>query len=261
MSTSYASAMKAEAERLARAQQRNVDRARTLDNDVEDAKEDAWASVFAASSSAGAESAEDARRRKLARKAEKRKEKAAAAEANAGNLTVYVTGIPKEVAWTAVQNLFARAGEVRRVKLYRDARGEPKGDGLVTFAAESGLRAALARDDWALFGEPLGVTTATFDGSRGVPATDWARVVILTSVFDVEAVGASGDARGFLARTEELVWIECLRFGAVERVQAFPADPECAVAVRFAAAAAAAACVSAMEGREGQSASNRTLRA
>ena len=67
---------------------------------------------------AGAESAEEQRRRKLQRKTERRKEKAAAAEANVANFTAYVTGIPNEVVWTAVQTLFSKAGEVRRVKLY-----------------------------------------------------------------------------------------------------------------------------------------------
>ena len=74
--------------------------------------------VYASTSAAGAESAEEQRRRKLQRKTERRKEKAAAAEANVANFTAYVTGIPKEVVWTAVQTLFSKAGEVRRVKLY-----------------------------------------------------------------------------------------------------------------------------------------------
>ena len=76
-----------------------------------------------------------------------------------GNFTAYVTGIPKEVVWTAVQTLFSKAGEVRRVKLYKDAAGEPKGDGLVTFATDAGLQAALSRD-WALFGDTLTVSAA-----------------------------------------------------------------------------------------------------
>ena len=66
--------------------------------------------VYASTSAAGAESAEEQRRRKLQRKTERRKEKAAAAEANVANFTAYVTGIPKEVVWTAVQTLFSKAG-------------------------------------------------------------------------------------------------------------------------------------------------------
>lgn len=222
----YHAAMKAEADRLAKAQKRNLESvaSRGADSDDEaNAKEAAWQSVFASSSASVAESADEARRRKLQRKSDKRKEKAAAAEANSGNLTAYVTGIPKEVAWTAVQNLFAKAGEVRRVKLYKDARGEPKGDGLVTFATEEGLREALSRSDWALFGDALSLTAAQFDKSSGVPKEDWARVVVLTSIFAVEDIGASADQKAFLSDLEESVWLECLRFGEVERVQAFAA--------------------------------------
>ena len=158
----YQAAMMAEQERLAKAQKRNFEMASGSvggSDDERDTKEEAWASVFASTSAAGAESAEEQRRRKLQRKTERRKEKAAAAEANVANFTAYVTGIPKEVVWTAVQTLFSKAGEVRRVKLYKDAAGEPKGDGLVTFATDAGLQAALSRD-WALFGDTLTVSAA-----------------------------------------------------------------------------------------------------
>jgi hypothetical protein len=162
----YQAAMMAEQERLAKAQKRNFEMASGSvggSDDERDTKEEAWASVFASTSAAGAESAEEQRRRKLQRKTERRKEKAAAAEANVANFTAYVTGIPKEVVWTAVQTLFSKAGEVRRVKLYKDAAGEPKGDGLVTFATDAGLQAALSRD-WALFGDTLTVSAAHLEG-------------------------------------------------------------------------------------------------
>ena len=230
--------------------------------------------------------------------AEKRKEKAAAAEANAGSLTLYVSGVPKEVSFTAVQNLFSKAGEVRRVKLYKDAQGEPKGDGLVTFATEAGLRAAMERDDWALFGEPLHTEAAKFEAkAAGVPREDWERVVVLTSMFSVEEVsfalvaqpvarprpahgpptarplpscthrlacrpaspadlppsmaqiGSASDVRAFLSHLEESTWVECLRFGPLERVQCFAADSQQALSVRFVTAAAAAECVRLMNGR------------
>ena len=92
----YQAAMKAEQERLAKAQKRNFEMASGSvggSDDERDTKEEAWASVFASTSAAGAESAEEQRRRKLQRKTERRKEKAAAAEANMANFTAYVTGI------------------------------------------------------------------------------------------------------------------------------------------------------------------------
>ena len=56
-----------------------------------------------------------------------------------------------------------------RCKLYKDAEGENKGDGIVTFASEEGLEAALARDDWNLFGDMLSVSRPTFTTKEAVP--------------------------------------------------------------------------------------------
>ena len=67
---SYAAAIQADRDRLARAAKRNIDDVSRTggDDDDEDERESAWASVFSASQSSAAESAEEARRRKLARK-------------------------------------------------------------------------------------------------------------------------------------------------------------------------------------------------
>ena len=58
-----------------------------------------------------------------------------------------------------------------RCKLYKDAEGENKGDCIVTFASEEGLEAALARDDWNLFGDMLSVSRPTFTTKEAVPIT------------------------------------------------------------------------------------------
>ena len=63
--------------------------------------------------------------------------KRAAEAANAGQCTAYVTGIPKEVGFTAVQNLFAKVGAVRRVKLYKDSKIDKYFKLLLTFNGES----------------------------------------------------------------------------------------------------------------------------
>ena len=153
--------MKREAERLAAAQAQfrgEWHQARAEMPAFLDAKEAAWASVFAAGKSTAAE-AEERGKRKYARKAEKRKEKMAAQDANAANLTLYVTGIPKDVSWTRCSRSL-RAGEVRRVKLYKDESGEQKGDGVVTFASEDEKVNAAVGRDWDLFGETLKVERA-----------------------------------------------------------------------------------------------------
>ena len=165
MSSEYARAMQKEQERLEKARKRNAEEAlnnNAGDDDDGDALEAAWDGVFQQNQQAAADGADDARRRKAQKKSEKQREKRAAEAANAGQCTAYVTGIPKEVGFTAVQNLFAKVGAVRRVKLYKDERGEQKGDGIVTFAKEEGLAAALAKDDWQIFGDALTVTRAAF---------------------------------------------------------------------------------------------------
>ena len=109
----------------------------------EDTVSSAWDSVLDMGKQQAAESEEEARRRKLQKKSEKRASKKAAEAANAGNLSIYVSGIPKELSFNAVQNLFNKAGKVTRCKLYKDEAGENKGDGIVTFASEEGVKAAL----------------------------------------------------------------------------------------------------------------------
>ena len=56
-----------------------------------------------------------------------------------------------------------------------------------------------------------------------------------------------------VSRLQAPCWCDCVLaqriVGQVERVQAFAADPECAMSVRFAQAGSAAACISVMNGR------------
>ena len=241
--------MARERERLDAARKRNAEAA-SLHGEATDDVESAWEAVFASRSAQDDVSAEEARKRKQQKKAEKRKEKAVSEAANAGSLTVYVSGIPRDIGWTAVQNLFSKAGEVKRVKLYKDASGEQKGDGLVTFAKESGVHEALTRGDWALFGESLTVTQASFsDKPEGTPRADWHRIVELSDMFSVEEIGAAPDPRAFITALEEETWLECARFGTVECIKCFSADPAHVIGVRFAEPAAAQACISAMAGR------------
>lgn len=139
---------------------------------------------------------------------------------------------------------------MRKVKLYKDESGETKGDGLVTFGSEAAAKTALEPGrDWALFGEPLTVSPATFHERPAVTQADWSRIVILCHMATQEQVAASADMKVFVSGLEEEIWLECGKHGRIERVQCFPADPACAVAVRFEASAAAAACVEAMNGR------------
>eukprot|EP00966_Prymnesium_polylepis_P287340 6636393-Prymnesium_polylepis.1 len=68
-------------------------------------------------------------------------------------------------------------------------------------------------------------------------------------MFTVEEIGAAPNPKAYITQLEEETWVECARFGSVECVRCFSADPANALAVRFADAAAASACIEAMEGR------------
>lgn len=48
------------------------------------------------------------------------------------NTAVYVSCLPETVTWTVLDMLFSAYGRVRRIKIYRDTAGVPKGDALVT---------------------------------------------------------------------------------------------------------------------------------
>ena len=96
----------------------------------------------------------------------------------------------------------------------------------------------------------LTVTRAAFAERPAATAkNDWSRIAVIKGIFATEEIGASGDAKAYIANLEDEVWRECLRFGAVERVAVFAADLACSAAVGLADAAAAAACISAMDGR------------
>ena len=108
MSGAYAAAMAADRARLESAKKRNLEQA-SLHGEEDDAVQGAWDSVLRGGQQQAAESEEEARRKKAQRKTEKRNAKRAETAANAGNLSLYVSGIPKELSFNAVQNLFSKA--------------------------------------------------------------------------------------------------------------------------------------------------------
>jgi len=241
--------MQAEAMRLREAHKRNAAHLKDAEDSDDDNLEGAWDSVFQAGRQQTEDEKEEWRKKKQQKKAEKRAEKRANENANAGKWSIYVTNIPQDLSYTAVHSLFSKVGEVKRVKLYKDARGNQKGDGLVTFGSEAAVHAALERDDWALFGESLTVTSATFSEKPTLPKEEWSRHVVLCGMFDQADIGASPDPRAYILNLEEELWLEAAKFGVVERVQCFAADGACPIVVRFEEASAAQSCLTAFHGR------------
>ena len=208
----YAAAMAREKARMDEAHKRNFAHASEHGEDA-DHVESAWDSVFEAGQSAApaeVDEAQEARDRKRQRKTERRAEKAAHQAANAGNWSLYVQGVPKELSYTALHSLFSKAGKVLKVKLYKDAAGEPKGDGLVTFASEEAVTAALERE-WSMFGDVLTVTKATFSEKNSAANADWPRIVVLCHMFHQEEIAGAADARAFIecapARTPDSLFV------------------------------------------------------
>merc|ERR1740117_1694472 len=109
----YAAAMAREKTRMDEAHKRNFAQA-SMHGDEAENVESAWDSVFQAGLNAATpevDEGDQARKRKLQRKSEKRAEKAAHQAANAGNWTVYVQGVPKELSYTAIHSLFSKVGK------------------------------------------------------------------------------------------------------------------------------------------------------
>ena len=109
---SYDAAMARDRERLSNAHKRNLDHSKETagggeQRDGEDV-EGAWNSVFESSKAVIPDEREEARKRKIQKKVDKRAEKRANENANAGNWSVYVGGIPKDLAYTAVHGLFSK---------------------------------------------------------------------------------------------------------------------------------------------------------
>jgi hypothetical protein len=90
--------------------------------------------------------------------------------------SLYLTGLPTDVPLTSIRSLFERAGEVARIKAYRDELGRPKGDGLVTFASAHACDVAL-KTDWSLHGQRIGASRAHFGGSDGAPLAESAHAM------------------------------------------------------------------------------------
>lgn len=84
----------------------------------------------------------DAKKQKRIRKNSKKKKKV---EHKAGTVVksdrdVYVTGLPKDITKEEIVSFFSKCGIIRKtpqaepiIKIYTDASGNPKGDGLISY--------------------------------------------------------------------------------------------------------------------------------
>ena len=49
---------------------------------------------------------------------------------------IYIQGLPTSIGNIQVEDICKKAGKIKKIKVYRDAGGVPKGDALVVFEAK-----------------------------------------------------------------------------------------------------------------------------
>lgn len=211
------------------------------------------------------------------------------------NTSVYVTGLPADVTEQELADYFTKCGIILpsaetgrpRVKLYTDANGDFKGDGLVTYAMQPSVENAVTLLDNAPIrpgGKPIGVQAATFDhkqegdvaGSTDdtkrnqdereeekrrkssfrprelvQEALSWAEegqeVAKTTRIVILKNVFGAKDADYNVIRED--MEEGCGACGTVEKVTVFERNAEGAIAVKFASLEACVECIRVMNGR------------
>jgi len=131
-------------DRLQRAMEKNIDYIRRKDME-ERARilgmggdpDDAW--------SFGPDQTGKKRGRGGNRKVEQSRLGIGAGRVEAENTSVYVAGLPQSITWAQMDLLFSPFGRVKRIKVYRDDAGKPKGDALVTYVKQGSVASAIQK--------------------------------------------------------------------------------------------------------------------
>jgi len=87
------------------------------------------------------------RGRGVGRRVEQSKLGIGAARVEAENTSVYVAGLPQSTTWAQMDLLFSPYGRVKKIKVYRDDGGKPKGDALVTYVKQGSVATAIQKLD------------------------------------------------------------------------------------------------------------------
>eukprot|EP01012_Entosiphon_sulcatum_P014685 TRINITY_DN19694_c0_g1_i1.p1 TRINITY_DN19694_c0_g1~~TRINITY_DN19694_c0_g1_i1.p1 ORF type:complete len:436 (-),score=98.01 TRINITY_DN19694_c0_g1_i1:28-1335(-) len=202
------------------------------------------------------------------------------------NTNVYITNLPPDATVPEVFELFKKAGVIKidpltkmpRIKLYKDKRGNNKGDGLVSYLKPDSVMLAVKlldetpfRPTWAPL---MRVEQAQFQqkGEQYVPKDTtqlreaakkqakqhermfgWhevgdenPRVVILHNMFHPDDFGNEVNLKREML--EDLM-AECGKLGTVEKIKIFQNHPQGIVSVRFADSFIAQECIKRFDGR------------
>ncbi|XP_015601873.1 HIV Tat-specific factor 1 homolog [Cephus cinctus] len=205
----------------------------------------------------------------------------------AHNTAIYVSGLPLDITMEELTQLVTKCGLVARdekgkdkIKLYRDAGGEPKGDALCTYIKIESVDLALkVLDGWQIRGKTLSVQRAKFQ-MKGTydPALkpkrkkkdkerlkknqeklfDWRpermrgepqkceRVVIIKNLFAPEDFDKEV---ALLLEYQQDIRSECLKCGDVRKVIIYDRHPEGVAQVTFGEPSEAQACIQLLNGR------------
>lgn len=205
----------------------------------------------------------------------------------AHNTAIYVSGLPLDITMEELTQLFTKCGLIARdeggrdkIKLYKDANGEPKGDALCTYIKVESVDLALKiLDGSEIRGKTLSVQRAKFQMKGAYdPALkpkrkkkdkerqkkmqeklfDWRpermrgeplkceRVVIIKNLFAPEDFDNHVQ---LILEYQQDIRSECLKCGDVRKVIIYDRHPEGVAQVTFREPAEAQACVQLLNGR------------
>ncbi|KAJ3285697.1 hypothetical protein HDU79_007129 [Rhizoclosmatium sp. JEL0117] len=234
------------------------------------------------------------RKRKLAEEEEEAKKKAAKEPKKKVNSSIYVTNLPQDVTVDEMKEVFGKYGIIMeyiatglpRIKLYKDAEGNNKGDALVTYFKEESVKLAvdLLDESEFRFGDSakIRVSQAVFQEKPRPPTAeapkvskvdkkkaqkkiqnlqkklDWfeeeagkksekiSKIVIMKHMFTKQEIDEDPT---LLIDLKEEVREECEKLGEVTNVVMYDHSDEGVITVRFKETEAAAKCVEKNNGR------------
>mmetsp|Transcript_18314 Transcript_18314/g.57613 ORF Transcript_18314/g.57613 Transcript_18314/m.57613 type:complete len:367 (-) Transcript_18314:22-1122(-) len=179
---------------------------------------------------------------------------------------IYITGLPTTVGQIQLEDICKGVGKIKKIKVYRDAGGIPKGDATVVFEPRKGREVAVEAvdeldgkriDQGGLGSYVISVQEAMFKPSAAAPRRSEPEAVeerrsfappdapkaLLKNLVDPKNDLGDREARAL----EDEVGMECMKHGRVLEAEFLRDDA--AVLVTFASLDAARMCATAMHGR------------
>jgi RNA recognition motif-containing protein len=202
------------------------------------------------------------------------------------NTNVYITNLPPDVTLEQLAEEFSLCGVIKvnedgtpRLKIYKDSNGNPKGDGLVSYAREESVHLACQILNGACFrgipGHKITVTQAVFEMKGNGPfqpkriqysknkkherLLKWSkdedlvekrisppRTVVLGPMFSAKEMQTSLTLYDEVREDMEMM---AKSFGALRNVRVHSNDSKCRVSVHFVDFESARKCCNALKGR------------